>query len=228
MKTSDKSDLQKVNKLMRNYSKNRPHISIVYLIVFSFLFFSVAGLSILIGTSNSLIITIIAVFVLICIFIGIIFFSTPEYFNRLASYLSLTIFKKEGIVNNQIRITPAKKRLSAIAAVIFGTCIFLNVLLGFFNFFDLRYAQPISAIYVVPFLLVIFYLIRPASIIIFIWPILYAAHAVLTLLKIPVFFDSRYSALNMSSIAIYGLFTFLISFIIGRITLRKLKSEMEE
>jgi len=228
MKTSNEEDLQKVNKLMRNYSTNRPHTAIVSLIIFGFLFFSMFGLSTFIGKSNSLIIIIPAVLFLTCISIGLIFFSIPKYNRQLLSYITLTIFKKEGIVNNQILISPAKKKIMAISAGIFIICVPLNVLLGFFNLYDPRYMQPISAIYVVPFMLVIIFFTHPIAKINLIWPILYAVHAVLTIFKIPVFFDSQYLLLNMSSIFIYGLFTLLISFFVGQINLQKLKSKLAE
>jgi hypothetical protein len=85
--------------------------------------------------------------------------------------------------------------------------------------------QPVSAIYVVPFLLVLHLMIRPAAgKLMLLWPTLYALHAILVVAGAPILFSGHWKGLNMlMPIAGYGLLTSLICHLYSRYALRKVK-----
>lgn len=74
-----------------------------------------------------------------------------------------------------------------------------SVLLGKIGILPDQYAMPFSAVYVVPFLVVLNLWLRPATgPIYFLWPILYATHAVLNLAGVPLNFNGDASILNIA------------------------------
>jgi hypothetical protein len=90
--------------------------------------------------------------------------------------------------------------------------------------------QPISAIYVVPFLVILWLLMRPTvGFISLLWPALYIIHAVLILVGVPILFVGRWDVLNMLIPTVgYGLLTGLISHFYSRYALWKLRRVSRE
>lgn len=99
------------------------------------------------------------------------------------------------------------------------------VVFGVLGVFPQRYMQPISAIYTVPFLIVLWLLLRPAvSAVFLLWPALYTLHAVLILAGAPILFVGRWDGLNiLIPVTGYGLLMGLVSHAYSRFALWRLR-----
>jgi hypothetical protein len=88
-----------------------------------------------------------------------------------------------------------------------------------------KYMQPISALYMVPFLVALNWLMRPATgNVQLLWPALYALHAILIVVGAPIVFHGRLEMLNMLVPVIgYGLVTSLIGHIYSRWALHSVR-----
>jgi hypothetical protein len=89
----------------------------------------------------------------------------------------------------------------------------------------MNHMQPISALYVVPFLVCLWLLMRPmvgwAALL---WPLLFAIHAILILAGAPIFFTAPWDGLNMLiPIAGYGILAGLVGHLQSRVALTQLK-----
>lgn len=112
-------------------------------------------------------------------------------------------------------------------AIAFGICVVGSVILGLMGYLPTdKYMQPISALYVVPFLTALHFLMRPAvGFIALLWPLLYALHAVLILAGAPIAFVAPWESLNMLvPIAGYGLLTSLVGHIYSRWALHSVRA----
>jgi hypothetical protein len=117
-------------------------------------------------------------------------------------------------------------RLGVLSGFVFGSCIIGNVALGLFGYVSLKYQQPQSALYLVPFLVMLWYLMRPQlPAFALLWPGLYGLHAILVVAGAPIQFTGSLTALNMLLPVVgYGLLSALIGHAYNRYALRKLKS----
>ena len=99
------------------------------------------------------------------------------------------------------------------------------MILGFFFDIPSKFMQPISAVYVVPFLVGLWLLMRPmAGYAALLWPLLYAIHAILILAGAPILFTGPWEVLNVViPIAGYGLLASLAGHFYSRVALRHLK-----
>lgn len=110
-----------------------------------------------------------------------------------------------------------------VAGLIFGSCVLASVALG--DYIPIEYMQPISAIYVVPFLVFQYFLQRPRlGPLVLICPILYTIHAILIIAGVPIFFTGN---LCMLSIVLpffgYTFLAYVIGHLYSRYALKKLK-----
>ena len=113
-----------------------------------------------------------------------------------------------------------------LAAFLFMFCIVASVGLGFAGFLPVRYMQPVTAIYCVPFMC---YLGakhgKGGSPFMFLWPALYAIHAILLVAGAPIRFEGMYEILNMLvPTAGYGLVAALAGHIYSRFALGRLRA----
>jgi hypothetical protein len=86
--------------------------------------------------------------------------------------------------------------------------------------------QPVSALYVVPFLVFLYLWQRPIiSSLALLWPILYAIHAILVVAGVPIQFGKPWIFLNMLiPVFGYGFLTYMIGHLYSRYALRRLKT----
>ena len=111
------------------------------------------------------------------------------------------------------------------AGILFGSAILLTVVSGFIFNWPLRLMQPISAVYMVPFLVYLCYKQeRFAAPLMLLWPALYALHAALILAGVPLGFLEWPSVGILFPAMVYGIIAALASHIHGRLVLRKLRS----
>lgn len=107
----------------------------------------------------------------------------------------------------------------------FGVSTGALVVVGLLGHIPIKYMLPVSALYIVPFLVVLFMLMRPAvGLLTLLWPALYAAHAILIVAGAPIVFTGKWTGLNMLiPVAGYGLLSALVMRIRGRFALSRLK-----
>ena len=104
-------------------------------------------------------------------------------------------------------------------------CISAEMVLGLIGLFPIRLMQPISAIYMVPFMVWLGCKLRNVgSPFMFLWPLLYGLHAILLVAGAPIYFEDRLELLNMLiPTAGYGLLSALAAHVYSRFALRKLR-----
>ena len=132
-------------------------------------------------------------------------------------------------MEGSVKLAPAgpgvPKWVQIVVGVAFGGCVAGSVLLGVLFNLPLRYMQPISAIYCVPFLLFLGYARRgEGSPFMLLWPGLYAVHAVLIVAGAPIVFTGPWQGLNMLiPVAGYGLLAGLAAHVYSRFALHRLR-----
>jgi drug/metabolite transporter (DMT)-like permease len=139
------------------------------------------------------------------------------------------IYSREGTASMPIpEATKKKKWLEITVVIVWGTLFLGTMYLGMVNFIPVKYVQPISALYCVPYMVLGWYFWRSPRIgpIFLLGPTLYSIHAILILIGVPIFFTSSFGAvLNMSLPMLgYGYLTFIIGHLYSRYALKKLKT----
>jgi hypothetical protein len=144
---------------------------------------------------------------------------------RLIPSISAYLYRGEGSVSLEgaQRAGPAGR----FGAIVLGVGIALHVCLGALDLLPLEYMQPVSAIYIVPAVLLMG--MRSAkrsrgSPFMLLWPALYALHAGLVVGGVPIQFTGSYFGLNMLiPVAGYGLVAALAGHLYSRVALRRLR-----
>ena len=101
----------------------------------------------------------------------------------------------------------------------------ITVVLTRLGYIPNEYMQPVTALYVVPFLIATFITMRSImSPIYLLWPILYGIHAILVVAGAPIQFEGQWESLNMLIPTIgYGLLTGVVGFLFGQYSLKRLR-----
>ncbi|MBN1588068.1 MAG: hypothetical protein JW888_00975 [Pirellulales bacterium] len=153
-----------------------------------------------------------------------IFLSVPRWGGRLQERVVNRLYAGEG---NVALSTPARsqRHWGIVLAACFGSCVTASIALGFVYDIPSKYMQPISALYVVPFLVGLWFLMRPmAGCVALLWPALYGFHAILILAGAPIAFTGRWEALNvLIPIAGYGMLAGLLGHLYSRVALGRLR-----
>lgn len=145
---------------------------------------------------------------------------------RLIPSISAYLYRGEGSVS--LEGAEGAGRAGSFGAVVLGVGIALHVCLGVLDLLPLEYMQPVSALYIVPAVLLMG--MRSArgsrgSPFMLLWPALYALHAGLVVAGVPIQFTGSYFGLNMLiPVAGYGLVAALAGHLYSRIALRRLRS----
>ena len=138
------------------------------------------------------------------------------------------IYSREGTASMPIPGTTKKKKwLEITVAIVWGTLFLGTMYLGMVNFIPVKYVQPISALYCVPYMVSGWYFWRSPRTgpIYLLSPTLYVIHAILIVAGVPIFFKSSFGAvLNISLPMLgYGYLTLVIGHLYSRYALKKLK-----
>ena len=98
-------------------------------------------------------------------------------------------------------------------------------MLGLMGFLPIKLMQPISAVYVVPFMVYLSIKLRGVgSPFMLLWPLLYGLHAILLVAGAPIYFGGKLEALNvLIPMPGYGLIAALTGHIYSRFALKKLR-----
>lgn len=159
----------------------------------------------------------------------VICFSIPSWNTRFLTWLIGKIPASEG------EATPACPAVatqlnrwyvwSGVALLIGG--IQVDLILGFLGYITPKYMQPVSALTTVPFLVLVYFAVRPsgASALILLWPLLYTVHAILIVCDVPPFALPGFWQSNaiLISTAGYGLLMAVFMLIYSRFALRRVR-----
>ena len=178
-------------------------------------------------TSGNLVLLWICILVLAVAIISLAFFCVPKWGGKFIERISRRLYNREGNVLISVPETIKKKQwVGYVVAMVFGSCVFISVLLGCLGYLSIKYMQPVSALYVVPFLVFLYLWQRPIiSTLALLWPTLYAIHAILVVAGVPIQFGGPLVFLNMLiPVAGYGILCGLLGHVYSRYASKKLKT----
>lgn len=226
----DVEKLKEIPKWTRKYAQNRTIPVLIALTINLCLFAGIAIPSYFGGKayrSGNLVLFWICIFVLITSMICVIIISVPKWGSKIIERITQRVYAGEGSISISVPESMKKKKwVGYVVAMIFGSCILGSVILGFMGYFTIEYMQPISAVYVVPFLVFLYIWQRPIiSPLVLLWPTLYTIHAILIVTGMPILFTEYLIPLNMIlPIFGYGFLTYVIGHLYSRYALKKLKT----
>jgi hypothetical protein len=155
-----------------------------------------------------------------------IYLAVPRWGGWRLHELAHRLYAAEGQVTISTPRADRSWLILALAAA-FGLCVLGSVILGVMGYLPTdKYMQPISALYVVPFLVALLFLMRPAvGYIALLWPLLYALHALLIVAGAPIVFVGRWEPLNMLVPMFgYGLVTSVVGHLYSRWALHSVRA----
>ena len=228
------ADIRQIPRWARTYAMNRRALGVALFMVVFVVLFAVIGdslisrvLRIARGTLHSPGFSLFRPLLsCVAVVLGSIYFSVPKWGGTLLEQFFERLSGEEGTA---VLSPPADMRkpvwVMCGVPVLYGSCILGSVALGMLGYIPTAYMQPVSALYVVPFLLFLAYKMWSiAGPIPLLWPILYALHAILILAGAPILFTGKWTGLKMLiPIAGYGLFASLIGYLYSRYALRRLR-----
>lgn len=136
------------------------------------------------------------------------------------------LYRNEGEVSVGPSPEATMHRVWTPVGFLFMFCVIASVGLGVLGVLPIRHMQPVSALYVIPFLVYIGIIQRGSgSPFMWLWPALYGIHAILLVAGAPIRFSRPWEALNMLlPVAGYGLLAALAGHIYSRVALRRLRA----
>ncbi|HUT31078.1 MAG TPA: hypothetical protein VMX13_14890 [Sedimentisphaerales bacterium] len=222
--------LKEIPKWTRKYAQNRTIPFLIFLAINLCLFAGIAIPSYFGGIayrSGNMVLFGISIFVLIISMICVIIISVPKWGGRIIERITRRVYAGEGsILISAPESMKKKKWVGYVVAMVFGSCVLTSVILGLLGYLSIKYMQPVSALYVVPFLVFLYLWQRPIiSPLALLWPTLYAIHAILVVAGAPIQFGGSLVFLNMLiPIAGYGILCGLIGHVYSRYALKRLKT----
>ena len=230
-KDGQREDVREIPKWTRRYAQSRTLPFLVSLVVFVLLFAANGISALLVGRafqSGNMLAVGISIGALVVALTATAFFSIPKWGGKLIIRIAGRLYRSEGYATlsppSPIHKHPWPVK---VAGFLFGACILTSVALGVLGYIPIKYMQPVSALYCVPFLVFLGFWFRPMAgpgPFGLIWPLLYALHAILVVAGAPIQFTGGWESLNMLiPVAGYGLLCGLIGHIYNRFALSKLK-----
>lgn len=222
--------LKEIPKWTRKYAQNRTFPFLVAMVIFLLLFTAISAPSYLGGRayrSGNTFTFWICIFFLVIVCAVLLFFSVPKWGGKLIEKIARRLYGSE-----RFTTLPPPARIKKyhwvgwVVGLVFASCVVGSVQLGIRGFIPIEYMQPVSALYVVPFLVFLVVWQRPlVGLLSLLWPILYAIHAILIVTGMPISFTGNLIPLNMLLPTFgYGFLTLIIGHVYSRFALRKLKT----
>jgi hypothetical protein len=221
-------DPRELSKWTRIYAQNRSLPLVVFLGVYLLLSIAIGAPSFLAGKAardgNTTLLA-VCIAVLVPAVAAVIYLSIPRWGGKQMERIVERLYANEGHVAVS---DPRGMRLrGAGAGLVLGflACIITSVVLGLLGYIPTEYMQPVSAIYVVPFLIILTLLMRPAvGLVGLLWPVLYGLHAVLIVGGVPILFTGKWEMLNMVIPMVgYGMVAGLTGHLYSRFALHKVR-----
>jgi len=136
------------------------------------------------------------------------------------------MYGQEGFTSMpQPKLSKKRKFLDIFAGILYMICLIGSMELGMLGYIPVKYLLPFMALFVVPFGVYQYFVLRPRlGPVLLIFPILYAIHAILIIAGVPIYFTGTFAVpLNMFLPIIYNLLAFMVGHIYSRYALKKLK-----
>jgi len=190
----------------------------------------IAGLSYLAGAAfikGNMTVFRVCIVVLFAILVFVLIIRASKFVGVIIQrWIDQLIYDHEGTATMpEPKLTKKKKWLAYVVGPVVGGCIIGTYYLSMEGYIAFKYMQPVSALYLVPFLVHLYFLQRPRiGPLVLICPILYTIHAILIVAGVPIFFTGNLGILNML-LPVFG-YTFLahvICHVYSRYALKKLK-----
>jgi hypothetical protein len=164
------------------------------------------------------------------VMIALIPISTPRWGGKWATKWGQWLYADDGQVTLPQKEKPKIKWHVVVVPILFGGCVAGSVILGFLGYLpDTKYMQPISAMYCIPFMIYLIYgspVIK--SKIAWLWPILYAFHALSVLLDIPPISLMRRDLDMLVATFGYGFVTAIITYAYSRYAFYRLRKAAQK
>jgi len=219
---------RRIHRWIRRYAQNRSLPVAISLIVFTLLFLAISLSSLWGGIAyrnGNMVLFSFCLGVAIVAMVATIYVAVPRWGGRRLHELGQKFYESEG----RATINPQRAQRPWLVVCLglgFGMCVVSQVFLGVLGYLPThKYMQPISALYMVPFLVALNLLMRPATgNVPLLWPLLYALHAIAIVAGAPIVFRGPWEALNMLVPVIgYGLLTAIIGHIYSRWALHSVR-----
>ncbi len=145
--------------------------------------------------------------------------------SRIIQRISERLYRGEGNVSMQGTAEPCLQGPPRLVAFLLAFCVMAHVLLGLVGLLQIEYMQPVSALYMVPFMAYLSVKMRGVgSPFMLLWPLLYGLHAILLVAGAPIYFRGVYTMLNIFiPTAGYGFLAALTGHVYSRVALRRLR-----
>lgn len=214
----------------RRYAQNRTLpflLSLFVCLVWSLLARSGARLAILSFKEGDITDFYFAVAVVAALVASLIWFIVPRWGGRWVQKLTKKIHDDDG---NVVLSVPAKQRNRNwphyLLAGVFLLGVPISVILTHWGYLPYGYLQPVSALYAVPVMVLMFISMRSTlSPLFLLWPILYCIHAILVVAGAPIQFAGQWRVLNLLIPAVgYGLLTGVAGHLFGQYSLKRLRN----
>jgi len=221
-------DIRSIPTWARRYAQNRTLPMLGSLVIFVVGFAAFGGLSYLTawayvtGHRTLAVATMLLLSGFTAWWLWFSFVGGPGILRRITERL----YRSEGAVSvgpspeaDMPRVTPA-------VGFLLVFCVIASVGLDLLEVLPIRYMQPVSALYVIPFFVYIGITQRGSgSPFMWLWPTLYGIHAILLVAGAPIYFGGTWEELNMLMPVVgYGLVAALAGHIYSRIALRRLRA----
>ena len=232
--------LKDIPKWTRKYAQNRT-LTILVLLVMTMLFgmivAALVGFPLVLAAAGfwkgNMILGCVGIAVLVAALIAILKFYIilfAKFGGKNKGLIDLKIdrwiYGKEGTVSTpQPKLSKKMKRLDIVVAIVYMVCLIGSMELAMLSYIPVKYFLPLMALFVVPFNVYLYFMQRPRlGPVLLICPILYAIHAILIIVGVPIFFTGTFAVpLNMFLPIIYTFLTYMIGHLYSRYALKKLK-----
>jgi len=218
-------DLKELPIWARRYAQNRTLSVVASLVIFTVAFCMFGGLSTLTAwayVEHKRVLSAASMLVLCGFTAWWLWFSFIGA-TRIMGSISERLYRGDGGVSVGASAGIEQSRGPVLVGFVFMFCVFASVGLGFLGLYPIRLMQPVSALYSVPFLCYLgIKLRRFGSPFMFLWPGLYAIHAVLLVTGVPIGMGPM---LDMFVPTVgYGLVAALSGHVYSRVALRRLRA----
>ncbi|MFX0201944.1 MAG: hypothetical protein ACFFCW_38020 [Candidatus Hodarchaeota archaeon] len=223
-------ELKEIPKWTRKYAQNRTLTNFLVMVIFMFISMVIVALSYTAGAAfikGNITVLRVCIVVLFAIVVFVFIICVSKFGGVIIRrWLDRLIYDHEGTaLMPEPKSTKKKKWLGFVFVAVVFICIQGSYYLSMEGYISFKYLQPISALFLVPFLVHLYLIQRPRIGPLFlICPILYTIHAILIIAGVAIYFKG-YSGIWNMAIPFFG-YTFLahiICHVYSRYALKKLK-----
>lgn len=216
--------LREIPKWTRRYAQSRTLPVVASLVIFAAGFCLFGGLSLLTAwahVEHRRVLSVVSLLALCGFTAWWLWFSFIGA-ARIIRGISERLYQGEGSVSLGACAGVGEPKGLMLVAFLFMFCVFASVGLGLLELYPIRLMQPISALYAVPFLVYLgLKMGRVGSPFMFLWPGLYAVHAVLLVTGVPIGMGPMVD-MFVPTVG-YGLVAALSGHLYSRVALRRLR-----